>query len=672
MTSTTLAAIGLALQVQGLALLMIAISSVGSLFSYFGFVRRPSVDQGYWSAVGVICTASVVVLLGAFLLNLAPAGTWTGVLRLPGFLAWFVCLSAFFLWTDSTRMFQAVPCLALFGIMCVYDSFGGVVACFFVFTLILAITFSRAHTRKMLQIAFESGFSRIDEGTSLRPEQLQQDSMVNAMRRGPWKGMVGIQTPVILVLVAIAISIVFALPFQSSTKGIAGQVQVAVPHQFHRMESSNSNSQSNSDYQPIAQGPVNLSNKVVGIASGIKTDYLEQEEYSVYSGTGWKQNEAEFGYSVIPSSDPTLKENQQSMSLRDGSINSISKPAFTSFSITLFDETIAFAPLPKLVYKLSKPVNYAIMGEGKVPTKVGPQTSLQFQGNSIASAIQPGSTKDPDNVVGVPDLEGISTTQRVRDLAAQITKGLPNDWEKAQAIQRAIAARCVYDANTPAYPPGQDDVDYFLFNAKRGYCEMFASAMAVMARCVGIQAKYATGYLLDPNDVSDGNLRIRDNDSHAWAILNFQHVGWIVFDATEGAQDVSKTSGDSNRFFLLAFALGAVLVLVLVGILSKVLADRSTTKKLLREKYRAQILSISVYEEFCHRVKKRSQLEMSSHWTVQEYVQRAASMCGEDADAVRRIGREFESLFYSEGGMTEVRANDIRSQVYDLRIEPQK
>ena len=35
---------------------------------------------------------------------------------------------------------------------------------------------------------------------------------------------------------------------------------------------------------------------------------------------------------------------------------------------------------------------------------------------------------------------------------------------------------------------------YFLFDEKRGYCEHFASAMAVMARSAGIPARVVTGY----------------------------------------------------------------------------------------------------------------------------------------------------------------------------------
>jgi transglutaminase-like putative cysteine protease len=66
---------------------------------------------------------------------------------------------------------------------------------------------------------------------------------------------------------------------------------------------------------------------------------------------------------------------------------------------------------------------------------------------------------------------------------------------------------------------------------RSGYCVHFASAMAVMARTLGIPARVAVGFL--PGTTSgDGNWTVRVSDAHAWPELYFQGVGWMRFEPT--------------------------------------------------------------------------------------------------------------------------------------------
>jgi hypothetical protein len=81
---------------------------------------------------------------------------------------------------------------------------------------------------------------------------------------------------------------------------------------------------------------------------------------------------------------------------------------------------------------------------------------------------------------------------------------------------------------------GQDAVVAFLRN-KRGYCVQFASAMAVMARSLGIPARVGVGFL--PGDrTQDGRWEITVRDAHAWPELYFASVGWVRFEPTPGVR----------------------------------------------------------------------------------------------------------------------------------------
>ncbi len=80
-------------------------------------------------------------------------------------------------------------------------------------------------------------------------------------------------------------------------------------------------------------------------------------------------------------------------------------------------------------------------------------------------------------------------------------------------------------------PSGGDDaLVEFLTVGRTGYCEQFASAMAVMLRAVGIPSRVAVGFT---GGTDFGDYRsIRTSDAHAWVEAYFPGTGWVLFDPT--------------------------------------------------------------------------------------------------------------------------------------------
>ncbi len=81
-------------------------------------------------------------------------------------------------------------------------------------------------------------------------------------------------------------------------------------------------------------------------------------------------------------------------------------------------------------------------------------------------------------------------------------------------------------------PPenGSSAVADFL-DRRSGYCVHFASAMALMARSLGIPARVAVGWL-PGEQVEPGTYRVSQQDAHAWPELYFEGVGWMRFEPT--------------------------------------------------------------------------------------------------------------------------------------------
>jgi hypothetical protein len=75
-------------------------------------------------------------------------------------------------------------------------------------------------------------------------------------------------------------------------------------------------------------------------------------------------------------------------------------------------------------------------------------------------------------------------------------------------------------------------VDHFLFDMREGYCNYYASAMAVMARSLGIPARLAAGYARGDWERDAAAYRVRQHHSHAWVEVFLPRFGWIEFEPT--------------------------------------------------------------------------------------------------------------------------------------------
>jgi transglutaminase-like putative cysteine protease/uncharacterized membrane protein YwzB len=115
-------------------------------------------------------------------------------------------------------------------------------------------------------------------------------------------------------------------------------------------------------------------------------------------------------------------------------------------------------------------------------------------------------------------------------------------------VERALALQAwfvgpegdfTYDLEVPALR-GEDALTRFVLEDRVGYCEYFATAMAVMLRQTGIPARVAVGFLpgervmtTEP-DGDDGldEYVVTTRDAHAWVEVLFPGYGWITFEPT--------------------------------------------------------------------------------------------------------------------------------------------
>jgi len=121
----------------------------------------------------------------------------------------------------------------------------------------------------------------------------------------------------------------------------------------------------------------------------------------------------------------------------------------------------------------------------------------------------------------------------VGEKALSITAGIQSPYLQARALEQWLNTNCSYTL-TPGDPEeGIDFVAQFL-EKREGYCVYYATAMTVMARTLGLPARYAVGYGLKQNPLhfSSYEYVATDATAHAWCEIYFAGIGWVIFDPT--------------------------------------------------------------------------------------------------------------------------------------------
>jgi transglutaminase-like putative cysteine protease len=92
-------------------------------------------------------------------------------------------------------------------------------------------------------------------------------------------------------------------------------------------------------------------------------------------------------------------------------------------------------------------------------------------------------------------------------------------------------------------PLGLHSVDEFLFETRRGFCEHYASAFAVLMRAAGIPARVVTGYQGGQVNPFGSYLIVRQADAHAWTEVWLPDEGWVRVDPTAAVSPLRIQSG---------------------------------------------------------------------------------------------------------------------------------
>lgn len=284
--------------------------------------------------------------------------------------------------------------------------------------------------------------------------------------------------------------------------------------------------------------------------------------------------------------------------------------------------------------------------------------------------------------------------ERVRTLAAEITREAANPYDKAKRIEQYLQLNFPY-TNRPDLSKGRsrDFVDRFLFEIREGYCDYYSTAMVVMARSVGLPARWVKGYAsgaaemngelfgMFPDEVSantdaGGVYTVRNSDAHSWVEVYFNGYGWIPFEPTAGfalptataeadpAVDVSETPApivtetEENTPVVGPHHVATGGILAAAALLAAFLVWKFQLIELWRERERRRRASLMKQKvivecERLLRIFRRNGYVREEYETLREAMQRWTKQSGwmkSELDAVLSV---FEKAKYGNAEITE-------------------
>ncbi len=272
--------------------------------------------------------------------------------------------------------------------------------------------------------------------------------------------------------------------------------------------------------------PVTPSHQTVLVVSGAPmASYWQTAVYNTFNGTAWSS----------PAGAPTPF-------ISGSAPHPFFNPAINGFSTEQWRVTIAMASqagMVPLVYNGTPtsvsgvngqvlPKREELMGQDPVTYRV--TMTVPVVNMSSISAV-PFSPVPQSLAVDLQMPRNLSP--RVSQLAHHVTASARGPWQAAEDLAKYLDAHERYTFNFKPSTSG-DAVNQFLLVTHAGYCDQFSTSFIMMARSLGIPARWVVGYGPGTYNIKTHDYVVAAVDAHSWAQVYVAPYGWIPIDPTYG------------------------------------------------------------------------------------------------------------------------------------------
>jgi transglutaminase-like putative cysteine protease len=120
---------------------------------------------------------------------------------------------------------------------------------------------------------------------------------------------------------------------------------------------------------------------------------------------------------------------------------------------------------------------------------------------------------------------------RIDTLVKELTRA-QSPMVSAITLEQHLRENYQYTLDTAVSSQNVTPLGEFLFTTRKGHCEYFASALAIMLRLNNIPSRLVTGFSATNKNPLTGYFEVRGLDAHAWVEAYFPEYGWVSFEPT--------------------------------------------------------------------------------------------------------------------------------------------
>jgi len=124
-----------------------------------------------------------------------------------------------------------------------------------------------------------------------------------------------------------------------------------------------------------------------------------------------------------------------------------------------------------------------------------------------------------------------NVTARMAELARRWVGSATDPALQSRLIEVRLRQDYRYDLDSPS-GAAKNPLDHFLFESKRGHCEFYSTAMAVLLRTLGVPTRNVTGFIGGTFNRFGRYYAVRQGDAHSWVEVYLDGRGWTRFDPT--------------------------------------------------------------------------------------------------------------------------------------------
>ncbi|MEC7242786.1 MAG: transglutaminaseTgpA domain-containing protein [Myxococcota bacterium] len=256
--------------------------------------------------------------------------------------------------------------------------------------------------------------------------------------------------------------------------------------------------------------------------------YFRGMALDVFDGKSWRKSRTRT--SMRPADGPPLRLRPTDLRM-DILLEPLGEPVLFGVS------EILGLKVPEMAVHEGMLESYRYFGEPRrIPYTVwSRETGLtQQQLRSTSSSL---GDQERERLTSLPD----DLDPRIRELARSIAGQEEGPLAKSRAIEKWLKEEFTYTL-VPEPGQGRQHLAQFLFETRRGHCEYFATALAVLLRAEGVPAVLVSGfYGGEWNELGD-YLVVRQADAHAWVEVRAGD-DWVARDATPAGAISPAESG---------------------------------------------------------------------------------------------------------------------------------